>query len=454
MPLRLFSAGSNARGQLGQAHLEDSHWFQTCLFEHSLTNLPADSVVSLCCGANHTLILTERADIRELWGCGDGRKGQLGPSVFEDARQISIFRRIGPDILSAAGLSAEDVSIQHIAASWESTFLVLRSRNISASKDTLISFGNNEYGDLGTGLSPSQLMFSVQPRQIDIETPLTRVYLERFVEFNISKIVAGPHHVIVIVEVSLTDGKDVLLIGWGTCRYGQLGDMPEAGPSKLTGNHKALIKQPSFTPQPHVLSMANKFDQGDKVVDIVLGNSHTIILCSSGKVYGLGSNKKRQLENINQIMQIKMIGSTWNGSYLVQEENIISDPNDSYWRIYAMGASDKGQLGRPEGSSSISATVPFSFTPASRRIIALACGSEHVLCLLKRHSSKHSEAVTNGEVWGWGWNEHGNLGLGHTADIHQPSLLWPVETIDLPSSIVIRVWGGCGTSWLLLQHNE
>lgn len=26
----------------------------------------------------------------------------------------------------------------------------------------------------------------------------------------------------------------------------------------------------------------------------------------------------------------------------------------------------------------------------------------------------------NGEVWSWGWNEHGNCGLGHDANVFSP----------------------------------
>ncbi|KAG1727899.1 hypothetical protein EDB19DRAFT_1748741 [Suillus lakei] len=55
------------------------------------------------------------------------------------------------------------------------------------------------------------------------------------------------------------------------------------------------------------------------------------------------------------------------------------------------------------------------------------------------------------EVWGWGWNEHGNLGLGHTDDVLKPIKIWPAGGHALDGRIV-QVWAGNGTSWILLQN--
>ena len=69
--------------------------------------------------------------------------------------------------------------------------------------------------------------------------------------------------------------------------------------------------------------------------------------------------------------------------------------------------------------------------------IQLAAGSEHLLALI-------SDA-NGSEVWAWGWNEHGSLGLSDTDDVWTPT---PIRLRDIGKMVVSAIWGGCGTSWL------
>ena len=49
---------------------------------------------------------------------------------------------------------------------------------------------------------------------------------------------------------------------------------------------------------------------------------------------------------------------------------------------------------------------------SSRFVEDVAVGSEHTLAL-----------TSDGEVWGWGSNGDGQLGLGHTGTVREPQLL-------------------------------
>ena len=86
--IHLYAAGSNAQGQLGTTNCDDAHTFSPCAFAGSPPGeLPpgTESIVHVAGGGNHTLaLLSRRASPdspprTELWGCGDGSKGQLGP---------------------------------------------------------------------------------------------------------------------------------------------------------------------------------------------------------------------------------------------------------------------------------------------------------------------------------------------------------------------------------------
>jgi protein ATS1 len=81
--------------------------------------------------------------------------------------------------------------------------------------------------------------------------------------------------------------------------------------------------------------------------------------------------------------------------------------------------------------------------------LEIACGSEHVLALVSHRNSECCE-----QVWGWGWNEHGNLGLGHTVDVPTPVRLWPPSDLDERVSSIQGIWAGLGTSWICADVDE
>ncbi|KAG7452063.1 RCC1/BLIP-II [Guyanagaster necrorhizus] len=360
----LVSAGSNAHGQLANGTIDDSHTFAACIFKDLP---PGCRIIDLCCGANHTLLLLETGDgIHELWGCGDGRAGQLGPDWVEPSTS---FR---PVMLNCDGYAPKLIS-----ASWETSYVVLAC---PGQRDVLISMGANDFGDLGVGTSRSAVDFHVVELPCNGET--------------ITALHAGQHHV-----VTQVDGAQ--LVGWGLSRHGQLGE-PKS---------KVAI--------PRIISVDGQ------IKSFALGAHHTVLLLTSGHVVGLGSNRKEQLHGLETSSDVRLVGCTWNGTYAVLGD-----------QIHSTGSHSKGQLGR-------SPTDPYVKLPQNHHLKKLACGTEHVLALFD---------VVDGdpEVWGWGWNEHGNLGLGTTQDIRHPVKIWPRDSAPV-SGNAVDIWAGPGTSWIWVQ---
>ena len=146
----LLSAGSNAHGQLATGDTEDAHAFVACCFlDAGSAALPENTsrVRQVACGANHTIVLLERVQgpsgvvTHELWGCGDGRKGQLG--VAYNGSDTAVFR---PLDLNLAGLRLEGYTIRTVVASWETSYVVL---SYPEHHDVLLSMGADDFGDLG-----------------------------------------------------------------------------------------------------------------------------------------------------------------------------------------------------------------------------------------------------------------------------------------------------------------
>ncbi|KAJ7082519.1 regulator of chromosome condensation 1/beta-lactamase-inhibitor protein II [Mycena crocata] len=390
----LFSAGSNAHGQLANSSCEDSHLFSPCSFSGCLLGGLPDGrkLRHLAFGANHTLALLETTGEAktELWGCGDGRSGQLGPSYSSDGG--TIFRPLDLS-LERNGLTGYHPRL--ICASWETTYVVLSCQD---RPDVLISMGANDFGDLGIGAKRAG---KLPAKDFHVVT-FDHILVDSQALF-VESLASGQHHVVAILK---TAGEN-LIVGWGTSRHGQLGNVDKP-----------------FISSPAIIS------RDDTIVSAALGHQHTVFLHASGSVSGLGSNKKRQLDGVEAAVHSRSIKCTWNGTYITNATG----------EILSAGNNANGQLGRDSLSANL-ACVEFPFTTSTHRLAKIACGSEHVL------ASFVVESTSTTEVWGWGWNEHGNLGVGTTDDVRLPVKIWSSES----SQGQVKIWAGSGTSWIVVQ---
>lgn len=426
--MQLLCSGSNAHGQLATHDYDDLHSFRPASFhECPPGELPAGTqeIVDISCGANHTVVLlsrhsdAEHRDVMELWGCGDGSRGQLGPEFTKQTESTNFSRTIfRPLELSHQIHSLKDAEPRRISAAWETTFVVFARPDDG---DVVVAMGANDFGELGvspapgTRLSSNLIEFgdiSVDGHTVDPRT------------VRIQNVASSLHHVIVHIRAVFDDvGSQDLVVGWGAARHGQLGAV-----SKVAG------KAPGFLPAPRLVSAA-----GDIPVSLAAGHHHTVICHKSGRVSGYGSDRKNQLHELGGVSDASLIGCTWNGTYVVKDTNIL-----------ATGSHNKGQLGRiVQTETSPRGLLPVCFPEGVtvNRVLKMSCGSEHVLVLLRLVTEGHEKT----EVWGWGWNEHGNLGIGSTDDAHTPMRLWPpLSTAGVEAA---GIWAGCGTSWIATKGN-
>ena len=168
--------------------------------------------------------------------------------------------------------------------------------------------------------------------------------------------------------------------------------------------------------------------QLDLVRTVSARNQHLLFLHTSGRVSALGSDAKGQLRGLPSAEGVQAIGCSWKGSYLQTSTGLRS-----------AGANAHGQLGREGADETGLGSVR---VPDTARVVDFVCGSEHVLCLL--------ESEGQAEVWGWGWNEHGNLATGSLDDVKVPARIWPPSPAQAGEEVV-GVWAGCGTSWIAVS---
>lgn len=423
----IFSSGSNSHGQLGHGGEEDSHTFRKCIFADNSNWLPGTEIISIVGGANHTLILLREAGTSaqtstQLWGAGDGRKGQLGEQYRQSFGTSSVFRRIN---IPYDGTTDE---ITAIASAWETSYVVISN----SGGDYLLSSGTDDFGDIGTGAQIRRQGFSKSWQRVSFR----HVLPESVTSIRIRCLKAGPHNVLAKLSYrtnsSLSDNE--IIVGWGAARQGQL------GPSQCYN----LGKPQSF------LSSPVKLDIAQSIQNYAIGNQHIVFLTTEGLVISLGSNRKNQLDGLSDVKDVVLLNTTWNGTYLIR-----NGTKDKRWTLVAGGSNTHGQLAlSPDNVPSQPHEFSFGLNSIETSPTKIACGSEHVLVVIENsHSNKQIGSCSG--VYGWGWNEHGNLGLGHTQDVHTPTLIWPDSDFHdnfYYSDNVSGIWAGCATSWIVVKR--
>jgi protein ATS1 len=343
----LWSAGSNAQGQLATGNDEDAHGFKRVIFEVSGKQQPAapGTVLQIACGANHTLaLLRVHPDLPSyLWGAGDGSKGQLGLTYTHG----SVFRPL------SLGSALSDDEIVIIQAAWETSFVVARSEWT----DRILSFGSQDFGLLGIGDKV-------------LETPVSPVefghlFSDSVDSLRVSHLKAGPRHVLAVIGQETPEGRREMLIGWGAGRHGQL--------AVRDSTYSKAISSPAGPRRVALPVRITTWFHPITVKDVAVGNQHALILTSSGTILQLGSNAKSQLPNDSIPGHPLRVFSTWNNSFVA----IGHGPSFS---LLSYGRNEHGQLGRNQIEVTTAALTP------QFDVEDMACGSEHCLIVGKRDS--------------------------------------------------------------------
>ncbi|KAH9948217.1 regulator of chromosome condensation 1/beta-lactamase-inhibitor protein II [Amylocystis lapponica] len=402
----VLAAGSNAHGQLATGTRDDVHIFTASNFVgHPPGAVPSGTTLSqLACGANHTLALLSSPQGTELWGAGDGRRGQLGPSYTSDIRSAS--SATGTDTTAGFRPLALEAHIEHlglrgcavrcIAAGWETSYVVLSSAERS---DVLLAMGANDFGD-----SASARRRSLHPARRPARSPLAGhaggCRLDAHNRVSRSRTAPRTGR----AKATRQDGSThMLVVGWGASRHGQLGAAPSAS-----------ARSPAFYATPRIMLLPPSWQRP--------GSQHTVLLHSSGRLAGLGTDRKGQLAGIGALEDVRAVACAWNGTYA-----LVEPAGQDGWSVLAAGSHMRGQLGRP------------------MEVEAGALAARACFCLVTLEPDVR-------EVWGWGWNEHGNLGVGSTEDVPLPVRLWPSMSEGGRDGQVMDVWCGCGTSWIVIER--
>ncbi|CAG9857321.1 unnamed protein product [Phyllotreta striolata] len=233
------------------------------------------------------------------------------------------------------------------------------------------------------------------------------------------------------------------MYGWGSTIHGELG---------LGG-----------VEEEHVLAPTNlDWYLANKVIEAALGDNHTLLLTSDGKVFSCGNNDYGQLGHDQPRKRPRM--SLFKAVTGLEAHQIIrvacgsmhSMALNQWGQVFSWGSDYHGQLGQSIGED-ISNAPKIIKALAAYHVVQICCGQRHSVAL-----------ANNGDILAWGANNFGQLGLGVSSQTEPvPKVLTSLKgipfsfiacganhTFAISKSGAVYGWGKNTRGQLGLNDNE
>ncbi|TQE08237.1 hypothetical protein C1H46_006204 [Malus baccata] len=224
---------------------------------------------------------------------------------------------------------------------------------------------------------------------------------------RITTVAAGGRH-----TLALSDMGQVW--GWGYGGEGQLG----------LGTRVKMVSSPHVIPciepsasgkdRSSVISQGSKVP-GSYVKEIACGGRHSAVITDAGALLTFGWGLYGQCGQGNTIDQLRP-------SYVKSlSETKVKNIAAGLWhtlcvsvdgRVYAFGGNQFGQLGTGADEGELQTLPKILDSPGlgSKHAKVASCGARHSVILTE-----------DGQLFSWGWNKYGQLGLGDSVDRNIPS---------------------------------
>jgi alpha-tubulin suppressor-like RCC1 family protein len=331
----------------------------------------------------------------------------------------------------------------------------------------IYTWGAGYHGQLGSKFVRGKKKYATVPRNIEIDVP-------------VRQIACGGLH-----TAAVTDNGQVYT--WGDARGNQLGYQPhgftnQSTPFLVESLQLQFVVQVALG-QSHSLALTDrgqifswgmsKFGQcghGERqtvktpkviasfspvgavrCIDIACGDRHSVALAADGRTYSWGCGEHGQLGHGDDNDKLKPSLLT-----ALQNTNVtsvkcgsihscfVSEPGE----LYICGFGEHFYAAENQNFFNTPVRIPFK-----ERVVQVACGQSHNLALSDQ-----------GDVWAWGTGLYGQIGHGVEGSLHAPRLVLAgkhiaqvacgrYHSIALTTFGVLYSWG-CGENGQLGQHTD
>lgn len=348
----------------------------------------ADQISSAACGYGFTLIASRTKDVIKLWGMGLNKDSQLGFQRTQHSRHKSYDYVLEPSPVALPLLEPLKTKVVQVACGRAHSLIL-------TDQEGVFSMGNNAYGQCGRRIVEDEVYSGSH----------TIHKMEGF-SSRVTQVACGQDH-----SLFLTETGKVLACGWGA--DGQTG----------LGHHNV-----SSRPVEVGGDLA-----GVEVQQISTYGDCSLAVSTDGQLYGWGNSEYLQLASVSEATQInsprrlplngcgKVVQAACGGTQVA----VLNDEGEVF--VWGYGILGKGpKLSESSTPEMIPSTLfgRSEFNP-SVAVTRIRCGLNHFAAVTDR-----------GELFVWGKNVRGCLGIGKKDDQYFPwRVTVPGQVVDVACGV-------------------
>lgn len=345
-------------------------------------------ISSAACGYGFTLLASNTKDITKVWGMGLNKDSQLGFQRTQHDRHKSYEYVLEPSPVSLPLAKPQETRVLQVSCGRAHSLVLTDSEGV-------FSMGNNAYGQCGRKI-------------IEDEVYSGSHVVHRIEGFDsrVSQVVCGQDH-----SLFLTESGSVYACGWGADGQTGLGHHNKtAFPVRVGGDL-----------------------EGVKVQQVNTYGDCSLAVSAEGHVFGWGNSEYLQLASVTQTTQLssprllplKGVGKLTQAACGGTQVAVLNEDGEVF--VWGYGILGKGpKLSESDTPEKVPATLfgKSDFNPAVR-VSQIRCGLSHFAAITDR-----------GELFVWGKNVRGCLGIGKRDDQYFPwRVTVPGHVVDVTCGV-------------------